>query len=186
MPRTLFAEMASPKPVPPKSTALSASPLATASAAFMQMTGYSVLSPASATPKSRTSFTRGSSRSWFLIKSLRFTPASSEPTATTYCLLSIAQPPLLIGGLLDPAVTLRSRDSPTSIIGAAASYLARDPGYKFGTHVRERRQQGLSVQFCRTSSRKPLNLRARRCSEERARPTTPGKKYAKTSWLRKG
>ena len=105
--RTLLAEMASPRPVPPKSTALSASPLATASAALMQMTGYAVLSSASATPKSRTSSTRGSSLNWSLIKFLRFTPASSEPTATTY--LSYL-PSLLLGGYISNAHLLLLSD----------------------------------------------------------------------------
>jgi hypothetical protein len=62
-PRTLLAEMASPSPLPPNSTARSNSPLATASATLMQTIGYGVVSLGSATPKSRTSTTRGSWRS---------------------------------------------------------------------------------------------------------------------------
>jgi hypothetical protein len=68
MPRTLLAEMASPSPVPPNSTARSISPRATASATLIQMIGYAVLSLVSATPKSRTCPTRG--------------PTSPSPLAT--------------------------------------------------------------------------------------------------------
>src|SRR5665647_129828 len=80
MPGTLFAEIATPRPVPHTSSARSASPSRIFSAAAIATAGYGVR-PSALTPTSMTSETRGSFSRSALRASLYWNPASSDPTA---------------------------------------------------------------------------------------------------------